>query len=96
MARAPPLYTHHPSPKFSKPKGLHPVTCGSPTPADAEPCGRIIFEAFRGIATQHNFPLDFPNVEIATQQARDLIANPNVFGVVAEQDAGRRIGFQNS
>ena len=28
------------------------------TDADAEPCGRIIFEAFKGIAEQHAFPLD--------------------------------------
>lgn len=62
-----------------------------PTPADTEPCGRIIYEAFRGIATQHNFPIDFPSVEIATQLARDLIARPDVFGVVAEQD-GRIAG----
>jgi len=46
------------------------------TEADAEPCGRIIFEAFKGIAEQHAFPLDFPSPEIAIQLAQAFIADP--------------------
>jgi hypothetical protein len=61
------------------------------TEADAEPCGRIIFEAFKGIAEQHAFPLDFPSPEIATQLAKSFIADPWIFGVVAEKD-GRVVG----
>src|SRR5262245_14735373 len=28
---------------------------------DAKECGRIVFEAFKGIATRHNFPQEFPS-----------------------------------
>jgi predicted N-acetyltransferase YhbS len=58
---------------------------------DAEECGRIIFEAFKGIAEQHGFPRDFPAVEAATQLATTFIADPSVYGVVAEMD-GRVVG----
>ena len=61
------------------------------TPADAEACGRIIFEAFRGIADQHGFPWDFPSVEAGTQLAATFIAAPSIYGVVAELD-GRVVG----
>ena len=60
------------------------------TEADAEPCGRIIFEAFKGIAEQHAFPLDFPSPEIAVQLAQSFIADAWIFGVVAEKDG--RVG----
>lgn len=58
---------------------------------DAEACGRIIFDAFKGIAEQHGFPRDFPSVEAATQLATTFIADPSVYGVVAEMD-GRVVG----
>ena len=45
------------------------VTLRSPIPADADACGRIMYEAFGGIADQHAFPRDFPSVEVATQLA---------------------------
>ena len=61
------------------------------TPADAEACGRIIFDAFREIADQHGFPWDFPSVEAGTQPARTFIAAPIIYGVVAELD-GRVVG----
>jgi len=61
------------------------------TPADAEACGRIIFEAFSGIADQHGFPRDFPSAEAGTQLATTLIAAPLIHGVVAEMD-GRVVG----
>lgn len=56
------------------------------TPADTENCGRIIFEAFKGIADQHNFRPDFPSVEFATQFASAFINSPTTFGVAAELD----------
>ena len=31
------------------------------TPADAAECGRIVFEAFKGIADKHHFQQDFPS-----------------------------------
>ena len=61
------------------------------TPADAEACGRIIFEAFRGIADQHGFPWDFPSAEAGTQLATTFIEAPSIYGVVAELD-GRVVG----
>lgn len=56
------------------------------TPSDAAACGRIAYEAFAGIAGNHGFPADFPNTEAALGLAQSLIANPTVFGVVAEHD----------
>ena len=61
------------------------------TPADAEECGRIIYEAFSGIADRHNFRRDFESPEFATEFVRALITNPTVFGVAAEQE-GRVVG----
>lgn len=56
------------------------------TRADVEACGRIIYEAFQGIAEQHRFPPDFPSIEAATQLASLFIEHPDIFGVVAESD----------
>jgi predicted N-acetyltransferase YhbS len=61
------------------------------TPADAEACGRIVYEAFQGVAGRHGFSPDFPDVETATQLAQSFIAHPSIFGVVAEED-GRVVG----
>lgn len=59
--------------------------------ADVEDCGRIIYEAFLGIAEQHRFPPDFPSMEAATQLASLFIDHPAIFGVVAES-AGKVVG----
>lgn len=61
------------------------------TAADAAECGRIIHAAFAAIADAHNFPRDFASAEAATGVARALIADPGVYGVVAELD-GRVLG----
>lgn len=58
---------------------------------DAAECGRIIQAAFAAIADRHSFPGDFPSVERAREVAATLIADPGVYGVVAEED-GRIIG----
>jgi GNAT superfamily N-acetyltransferase len=50
-----------------------------------------MYEAFAGIADQHAFPRDFPSVEVATQLATAFIAEPLVFGVVADVD-GKVVG----
>lgn len=63
------------------------------TPADAEACGRIIFEAFRGIADQHGFPWDFPSVDAGTHLAETFIKALSIYGVVAELD--RRVVGSN-
>ena len=60
-------------------------------PGDAERCGTICYEAFRNIAEQHNFPPDFPAPEVAADLMDALLANPQVYAVVAEAD-GRAVG----
>src|SRR6266481_8128812 len=61
------------------------------TPADAAACGAICFEAFKSIASEHNFPPDFPSAEIATGGIKMLLAHPGVYAVVAERD-GKVVG----
>ena len=58
---------------------------------DVELCGRICFEAFKGIADKHNFPWDFPTPELGIQFTEAFFASPQVFSVVAESD-GKVIG----
>ena len=61
------------------------------TPADAEACGRICFEAFRSLAAQHNFPPDFPSPDRPTGVLSTMFSHPGFFCVVAEQE-GRIVG----
>jgi GNAT superfamily N-acetyltransferase len=60
-------------------------------PEDVEPCGRICYEAFKGISEKHNFRPDFPAPEPAIDLMGMLLARPDVFNVVAESD-GQVIG----
>jgi predicted N-acetyltransferase YhbS len=60
-------------------------------PADAAACGAICFEAFKLIASEHNFPADFPSAEIAAGLMKMLLAHPGVYAVVAERD-GKVVG----
>lgn len=64
-------------------------------PEDIETCGRICYEAFKGIAEKHNFPPDFPVPEVAIELMRNFQASNGVFSVVAESD-GRVIGRQTA
>ena len=59
--------------------------------ADAQMCGRILYDAFTSLAKQHNFPPDFPSPEVATRLASMLIGAPGFYGVVAEE-AGEIVG----
>jgi predicted N-acetyltransferase YhbS len=61
------------------------------TRKDAAECGLILFEAFKSVANQHNFPWDFPSVEIATSVTTALLSNPGFYCAVAELD-GRIVG----
>jgi predicted N-acetyltransferase YhbS len=56
------------------------------TREDAAACGAIDFEAFKSISSQHNFPWDFPSVEVATGVTTALLSNPGFYSVVAELD----------
>ena len=51
---------------------------------DSSVCGRICYEAFEAIARQHNFPPDFPSIDVATELITMLLSHPGFFGVVAE------------
>lgn len=59
--------------------------------ADTEACGRVIYEAFKGIADRHGFPTDFPSAEAVSRIASLLIEHPSVFAVVAAGD-GQVVG----
>jgi GNAT superfamily N-acetyltransferase len=61
------------------------------TPADAELCGRICFEAFGKLADRHNFAHDFPSPEIPIHVLSVMFSHPAFFCVVAEQ-GGKVIG----
>jgi GNAT superfamily N-acetyltransferase len=55
-------------------------------PEDAGDCGRVVYEAFKGIAERRGFPPDFPAVEAATEFMTAWTAHPAIYGVVAELD----------
>jgi len=61
------------------------------TREDATACGVIDFEAFKSISSQHNFPWDFPSIEVATAVTTALLSNPGFYAVVAELD-GKIVG----
>jgi len=59
--------------------------------ADAKECARIDFEAFKTLASHHNFPWDFPSPEVAVGVVTMILANPGFYAVVAELD-GKIVG----
>src|SRR5213079_1825862 len=61
------------------------------TPADAEICGRICYDAFKAISEAHGFAPDFPAPEVPIGLLTSLLANPKFYRVVAEID-GRVVG----
>jgi predicted N-acetyltransferase YhbS len=63
----------------------------SGTREDAAACGLIDFEAFKSISSQHNFPWDFPSVEVATGVVAMMLSHPGFYSVVAEMD-GKVVG----
>ncbi len=63
----------------------------SATREDANVCGEICYRAFCAIADQHNFPHEFPSVEVAKAVVTTMISKPAYYGIVAELD-GRIAG----
>ena len=61
------------------------------TPADADVCGRICFDAFGALAKKHNFPPDFPAVEIPIHVLSIMFSHPSFFCVIAEE-SGKVVG----
>lgn len=62
------------------------VTIREATPADADACARICFEAFGALHDHHRFPRDFPVLEAASGLINSFIGHPSIWGVVAERD----------
>src|SRR5690348_17359900 len=60
-------------------------------PSDAPSCARICFEAFGGLHRQQGFAPIFTSMDVITRRVTNLIGDPSVFGVVAE-DEGRIVG----
>ena len=58
---------------------------------DIEVTGKLVYEAFKHFADQHNFREDFPSVEAGLGFADMWINHPRVYGVAAEEN-GRFIG----
>ena len=58
---------------------------------DAAVCGRIVYDAFADIAKAHNFPPDFPSVDVSTGLLTWMLSNSGFYSVVAEMD-GRVVG----
>jgi predicted N-acetyltransferase YhbS len=67
------------------------VKLRSGTPADANICGTICYEAFKRISEAHGFAPDFPAPEITIDVLTRMLANPKFYSVVAEMD-GRVVG----
>src|SRR5215470_8119934 len=63
----------------------------SGTPADAEICGSICYNAFKMISEAHGFAPDFPAPQVAIGVLTRMLANPNFYSVVAEID-GQIVG----
>ena len=53
---------------------------------DAEACGAVFHEAFKHIAEQHNFPVDFPEPETAVSILTMLLSRDDLYSVIAEGD----------
>jgi GNAT superfamily N-acetyltransferase len=61
------------------------------TPEDADICGRICYEAFAAISSQHNFAPELPAPEAGVGLLRMLFSHPGFYCVVAESE-GRIVG----
>jgi len=61
------------------------------TPADAEICGRICYNAFKAISEAHGFAPDFPAPEVAIGLLTWMLGHPEFHSVVAEID-GQIVG----
>lgn len=61
------------------------------TSDDAQVCGRLMFDAFEGLATRHNFPIEAGTPEFADFQIKAMLDTDGIYGLVAERD-GRIVG----
>lgn len=54
---------------------------------DIPRCGEVMYEAFRDIAEQHNFPPDFPNADVAAGVLGMMQQSPGFEAAAAVEDA---------
>ena len=73
------------------PNPLPQVVVRAATPADAQVCGQICYDAFSRISEAHGFPCDFPAPEVAIGVLSMMFSNPGFYCVVAEAE-GRIVG----
>ena len=55
-------------------------------PEDATMCGMVCYEAFKAIASQHNFPPTYASPEVAVARMAERLSHPEFYAVVAELD----------
>ena len=55
---------------------------------DAQACGAVFYDAFKLIAEEHNFPVDFPLPETAVSLLTMLLSRDDIYSVVAEMERG--------
>src|ERR671921_1235988 len=62
------------------------LTIRSIKQTDVEACGRIGFQAHKAISSAHGYPSEQPSFEFAVGMIKTMMANPNSWGALAEQD----------
>jgi predicted N-acetyltransferase YhbS len=67
------------------------ITVREATPDDADELGRIFYDAFESIASQHGFPIEPPSREFTGWRMQWMLHHPGFLGLVAEHD-GRVVG----
>jgi hypothetical protein len=53
---------------------------------DAPVCGRVCYDAFYKISTDHGFPSNFPSPKAAVGLLSEMFSHPGFYCVVAESD----------
>ena len=76
---------------LSIPPGDPSITVRRAKIEDAPVCGRVCYDAFYKISTDHGFPPDFPSPEVAVGLLSMMFSHPGFYCVVAESD-GRLVG----
>src|ERR1700736_2121505 len=75
----------------SVPPGGPSITIRRAKPEDAPACGRVCFDAFDRINTNHGFPPEFPSPDVYAGILSMMFSHPGFYCVVAESD-GSMVG----
>jgi GNAT superfamily N-acetyltransferase len=76
---------------LSVPPGDPSITIRRAKPEDAPVCGRVCFDAFDRINSNHGFPPEFPSPDIYVGILSMMFSHPGFYCVVAES-GGRMVG----